>query len=91
MIKLGFLDLICEVSYDAVGSDRELLAVINQDIDSVRAGEIKDENFKFLEFNEVDNFIMQLHFMEDKFKSAYMCDSKIVCRFKDEQFVIDLI
>lgn len=92
MIKLSFLDFICEVSLDLFGSEREKLAVIhNTSLEEVNLGKIQDKNFMWLEFAEVDNFIMQLHSREDKFQSAYMCDSKIVCRFEDEQFIIDLI
>lgn len=91
MIKLSFLDFICEVSLDLFGSEREMLAVIhNTSLEEVNLGNIQEENFTWLEFYEVENFIMQLHEKEDKFQSAYMCDGKIVCQF-DEKFVIDLV
>lgn len=92
MIKLSFLDLICEISFNAIGSERELLAVINEDIEDVRTGNIEEKNFKFLEFNEVEEFINQLHKMEEQFQEAYLYeDRRILCNFLDKQFIVDLM
>lgn len=77
-MMLNLDDVICMVNFDEV-SEREVLALI------------KDDEVKFLEYEEIGELVFELVNKEDKFVSAYCEDDKITCKFIDEEFIIDLI